>query len=94
MIIGESVYYVLKDGNNIHGTKVPKTTLSGYEHSKEFTFRSVVQHATTEPATAISESTANVCSLYDTIISCIYTRKLATSVNVSVVVFTPSSVNQ
>ena len=84
----ENAHYVLKDGNNIHGTKVSKTTLSGFEPAKEFTFRSVVHWASDpKPATASSESTANVCNLYDTIISCIYTRKLATSVKVSVVVF-------
>ena len=40
---------------------------------REFTFRSVVQRGTTKPATATVQTTANICNLYDTLISVINT---------------------
>ena len=63
--------FYLENGKNIHETEVPKTTLSRFEPVR--TFRSVVEHGTTKPAIATTETTADLCNLHDTLINVINT---------------------
>ena len=58
-------------GKAIHETEVPKTTLNGFEPVRAFTFRSVNQCGTTEPAIATDQTTKNLCNLYDTLLNVI-----------------------
>ena len=45
-----------KWGNNIHETEAPRTTLSGFERVRAFTFWSVDKRGTTEPAMAAAKN--------------------------------------
>ena len=53
--------------NNVQGNEVHKTSISGLEPVRAFTFRSIVQHGTTEPVTVSAETTAIPCNLFDTL---------------------------
>ena len=53
--------------HNVQGNEVHKMSMSGLEPVRAFTFQPVVQHRTTEPATANAETTAIPCNLFDTL---------------------------
>ena len=77
--------------NNGQGNEVPKTTLSGVEPVRTFTFRCVVQQGTTQPAIATAKSTANLCILYDTLINVINT--LASPYSTDIAIYTNHTVH-
>ena len=70
--------------NNVQGNEVPKTTLSGVEPVRTFTFWCVVQLGTTEPAIATAKSTENLCILHDTLINLINTVASPDRINIAI----------